>query len=150
LVADSGQRAARSGRAVSFPRVAPRDSSPAPTLFPGQDGNLYGILEYTDINHEGETNGVVYQLSTTGEFNVPYRFPWTPDGPPVPTGSEPSHNLAMGRDGFLYGITKFGGAYISVKICRLALVSRKKEATVELPTGGRVVEELQVGKYRER
>src|SRR5687767_7349405 len=72
----------------------PLDSSPAPTLFQGQDGNLYGILEYTDINHEGDTNGLVYQLSTTGGLTVLHRFPWSRiAGTPDTTGSEPTRNL---------------------------------------------------------
>jgi hypothetical protein len=87
----------------------PLNSSPAPILFQGQDGSLYGVLMYTDVDHEGTTNGAVYQLSTTGSLKYLYRFPWEANQDQNATGSEPSHVITMGKDGFLYGLTRFGG-----------------------------------------
>lgn len=87
----------------------PLNSSPAPTLIQGQDGNLYGVLMYTDVDNEGATNGAVYQLSTTGSLKYLYRFPWAPDLDTNATGGEPANLLAMAKDGFLYGVTRFGG-----------------------------------------
>lgn len=89
----------------------PLDSSPGPTLFQGQDGNLYGVLMWTDINHETTTNGAIYQLSTTGTLKYLHRFPWKSDETINATGSEPGIVMAMARDGFLYGVTEAGGLY---------------------------------------
>jgi uncharacterized repeat protein (TIGR03803 family) len=62
------------------------------------DGNLYGAT-----NRGGSTSaGVLYQLTTDGQFTRLYTFPKTLNGYPF---GYPTVNIVQGTDGALYGAT---------------------------------------------
>jgi hypothetical protein len=106
-------------------KALPRNCNPGRTLFQGADGFLYGVLRETglpiteaqwNLQASGiglpNYNGAVYQLSPSGDLKYLHFFPYIRNGSePNATGIEPLDLLAMGRDGFLYGITNNGGTY---------------------------------------
>jgi len=74
-----------------------------PVMF-GQDGNLYGTT-----SAGGSGNGVIYQLNpNTGAYKILHTFPLV--GQTSPDGSASESGLVQGSDGFLFGVTKSGGA----------------------------------------
>ncbi|MCW3095412.1 MAG: phospholipase D/transphosphatidylase [Chthonomonadaceae bacterium] len=70
-------------------------------LIQGKDGNLYG----TTIGGGPPSSfaGVLYRLSTTGDYKVLHVFSGGPDG------GVPTPGLAEGSDGYLYGAAVVGG-----------------------------------------
>lgn len=82
-------------------------SLPNGTLVLGNDGNFYGVTEYTGSvfpygpnNHTGF--GTVFQIRTNGVLTTLHTFDGT-------NGSVPMGGLTLGRDGSFYGVTFFGG-----------------------------------------
>jgi hypothetical protein len=85
--------------------VLPANFSPSSKLFEGQDGFLYGVAWTSNTK-----GGVIYQISPAGSLRILYRFPFMFNGfTPNTSGADPSNVLAMGKDGFLYGLTTSGG-----------------------------------------
>lgn len=75
-----------------------------PVMF-GHDGNLYGT---TSAGGSGG-RGVIYQLNpNTGAYKILHTFPLV--NQTSPDGSYSESGLVQGSDGFLYGVTKIGGA----------------------------------------
>ena len=73
----------------------------ASPLVQGKDGNFYGIVPAgsapTDAS-DATSPGVVFQITSTGDFTVIHRFA---DGSQSPAGK-----LALGKDGNFYGVTR--------------------------------------------
>jgi uncharacterized repeat protein (TIGR03803 family) len=74
---------------------------PAGGVIMDGNGNLYG----TTIWGGADSGGTVFEVSATGTETVLHNFSGTPDG------WEPSAGLVMDKDGNLYGVTYFDGAY---------------------------------------
>jgi uncharacterized repeat protein (TIGR03803 family) len=73
-------------------------------------GTLYGTALYGgDLNCKNsdfENCGVLYQIGKTGQYTVLHRFA----GPSEGDGAVPGFGqLAVGSDGSIYGVTRFGG-----------------------------------------
>jgi uncharacterized repeat protein (TIGR03803 family) len=88
-------------------------SVPKGPVMIGQDGNLYGTA-----SSGGSTgHGVIYQFNpNTAKYKVVYAFPLVtvpPNiaNPPPPdvNGRDPESGLVQGSDGFLFGVTVYGG-----------------------------------------
>ena len=74
-----------------------------PVMF-ASDGNLYGTT-----SSGGSGNGVIYQLNpNTGAYKILHTFPLV--NQTSPDGSASESGLVQGSDGFLFGVTKTGGA----------------------------------------
>lgn len=115
--------------------VLPYNSNPSETLFEGQDGFLYGVLRETNLPNPKRICGAVYQLSPTGTIRYLHRFPFQfASASPNVGGAEPSDVLVMGKDGFLYGLTKSGGANGSGVFYRLS-TDGTYEVIVDVPAG---------------
>lgn len=77
------------------------DRAEQPPVF-GADGALYG----TTLRGGPTNNGVVYRLTTGGQYSVVHGFTGGADG-----GFPDNIRLLPGPGGWLYGTTPFGGAY---------------------------------------
>lgn len=75
---------------------------PNTTLLLGTDGNFYGTTLYGGANNEG----VIFQISPSGAFQVLYNF-CSQFG--CADGSNPNASLIQGTDGNFYGTTSDGG-----------------------------------------
>jgi len=75
---------------------------PNTTLILGTDGNFYGTTLYGGATNEG----VIYQISPSGTFQVLYNF-CSQFG--CSDGSNPNASLTQGTDGNFYGTTSDGG-----------------------------------------
>jgi len=77
----------------------------------GIDGNFYGT---TAIGGSPGNNGTIYRVSRSGAFATIHSFGYaSPDGSPNPA-------LTQGKDGYIYGITHYGGTYGLGTIFRFA------------------------------
>jgi uncharacterized repeat protein (TIGR03803 family) len=77
----------------------------------GIDGNFYGT---TAIGGSPGSNGTIYRVSRSGAFAIIHSFGYaTPDGSPNPA-------LTQGKDGYIYGITRYGGTQGQGTIFRFA------------------------------
>ncbi|HTS19308.1 MAG TPA: choice-of-anchor tandem repeat GloVer-containing protein [Verrucomicrobiae bacterium] len=74
--------------------------NPVSGLIQASNGFFYGTTQ--DGDPEGG-NGTVFQISSAGTFTTLYSFTGGADG------ASPSSPLIQGADGFLYGVTIFGG-----------------------------------------
>jgi uncharacterized repeat protein (TIGR03803 family) len=82
-------------------------SLPFGPLVLGNDGNLYGITEFTGSVFPYDSNnktgfGTVFQITTNGVLTTLHTFDGT-------NGSAPTGGLTLAADGSFYGVTKFGG-----------------------------------------
>ncbi len=84
-----------------------KGSVPTGSLVLGNDGNLYGVTEYTGSvfpygpnDHTGF--GTVFQITTNGVLTTLHTFDGT-------NGSVPMGGLTLAGDGSFYGVTFFGG-----------------------------------------
>jgi len=84
-------------------------ANPFSSLIAGHDGNLYGLTEYGGTNG---TDGVVYEITPSGAFDIVARFSGL-------NGVAPFAPLARGNDGCFYGTT-FSGNYGYGNIFRLS------------------------------
>jgi uncharacterized repeat protein (TIGR03803 family) len=75
----------------------------------GTDTNLYGTTRLGGASNKG----VIYRISTAGDFSVIHSF----DGD---DGEEPQGRLVVGSDGKLYGTTALGGSKNRGVIYRIA------------------------------
>jgi len=77
----------------------------------GIDGNFYGT---TAIGGSPGNNGTIYRVSRSGAFATIHSFGYaSPDGSPNPA-------LTQGKDGYIYGMTRYGGTYGLGTIFRFA------------------------------
>jgi uncharacterized repeat protein (TIGR03803 family) len=84
-------------------------SSPPIELTLGKDGWFYGVTSYhppTATNQTTIGKGFVFRVSRNGKFQVLGRF--TGKGGSLP-GRKPVSALTINSDGFLFGVTEFGG-----------------------------------------
>lgn len=72
--------------------------APTGSLVLGNDGKLYGV-----------TNRGLYRVSTTGEFESLFRFPFSNEPPAYPMGTDAEGELVLATDGKFYGVTTNGG-----------------------------------------
>ena len=86
----------------SAPQVNEDGCVPTGTLIQARDGALYGSTQVGGANG----TGVLFRISTRGEFSVLYTFPQAFSG----GAASPSKALVEGRDGNLYGVTSLGGS----------------------------------------
>jgi uncharacterized repeat protein (TIGR03803 family) len=110
-------RAAADGTKVeTIHQIAPEDANTAQSgLIQASDGKLYGT---TRFGRAGEFNssGTIYRVGIDGTgFQVIHRFAnltgSNQDLVPINTdGSSPEAELVQGNDGYLYGVTRTGGA----------------------------------------
>ena len=78
---------------------SPDGADPA-ALVQGSDGTLYG----STVTGGAAGAGVIFRMSTNGNnYTILRSFTNSPDG------ADPEANLIIGKDGFLYGTTVFGG-----------------------------------------
>ncbi|MGA2133430.1 MAG: choice-of-anchor tandem repeat GloVer-containing protein [Bryobacteraceae bacterium] len=77
----------------------PRGAQPCASLFAGPDGILYGTAEFGGTANEG----VVFQVTPTGQQSVLYSFKGGSDG------ASPCSSVIRDTAGDLYGTTGFGG-----------------------------------------
>lgn len=82
---------------------------PAGDLVEGVDGKLYGTT-YVGGQHE---NGTIYSVDSSGKLTTLYSI--DPDS----DGSFLLNGLARGSDGYLYGVTQYGGAHSGGTIFRI-------------------------------
>lgn len=75
-------------------------SGPIGGLVQATNGYLYGTTEQGGAYG----GGVLFRISTSGDFKVVHNFQQS-------TGSDPQNTLIQHTDGFLYGETVFGGSY---------------------------------------
>src|ERR1019366_2950861 len=78
------------------------DGSNPSGLVQGGDGNLYGTTRQRGTNNAG----TVFRIATNGTLTSLYSFTGSNDG------AIPNAGLVQGRDGFFYGATEAGGAYL--------------------------------------
>ena len=86
---------------------------PVGSMTLGPDGNFYGTTERGD-NGGGFNMGIVYSLTTNGNFTVLAEFNGT-------DGAFPISGLTLGPDNNFYGVTSGGGANGDGTIYRLGL-----------------------------
>jgi uncharacterized repeat protein (TIGR03803 family) len=80
-------------------------ATPGNGLTAGPDGVFYGMAELGGTNG----NGTIFKITTSGEFTVLHTFSaLDADGQNV-DGAYPLRTIVVGRDGNLYGTTRWGG-----------------------------------------
>jgi uncharacterized repeat protein (TIGR03803 family) len=85
-------------------------SYPVCSLIQGNDGLLYGTAPSGGTNNDG----TVFKLATNGAtFMKIYDFKGSPDG------QQPQGGLLLGQDGFLYGVSGYGGSNSSGTVFRM-------------------------------
>lgn len=77
-------------------------SNPQGHLIEAKDGYLYGMTYYSPYG-PSSTAGEVFKISTAGSFTIVRKFTEATDG------SYPRGSLVQGTDGYLYGMTQYGG-----------------------------------------
>ncbi len=87
---------------------------PAAALIQASDGNFYGTT------YEGGTKstygfGTIFKMSQAGVVTVLYRFAGGTGDGNMPWGA-----LVQGTDGYLYGVTQGGGAFLGGTIFRIS------------------------------
>lgn len=83
---------------------------PGSMLVRGPDGNFYGTG--SDDNGDYHSNGgILFRLTTTGQYEELLRLPIPNGEPTVGTGTVLSDEFVIGPDGTIYGSTNAGGAY---------------------------------------
>jgi uncharacterized repeat protein (TIGR03803 family) len=78
---------------------------PYGALVQGADGALYGVSFGSFNPRFGNRWGVIFRVSLDGRFDVVHKL-----AADESEGSYPNSPLILGRDGSLYGTTRFGGA----------------------------------------
>jgi uncharacterized repeat protein (TIGR03803 family) len=80
-------------------------SDPRAGLLSSTDGFLYGTAE------TGGTNGTgtIYQVTTSGSFNIVHSFGSTLSSGTDSDGAQPTGGIILAADGFLYGTASVGG-----------------------------------------
>ncbi len=83
-------------------------------LFPGSDGNFYGIAGAGGANR----TGTVFQITPAGALTVLHTFTAAPGGSNA-DGAYPVGGLVAGRDGSFYGVANGGGTSGSGTVFKL-------------------------------
>jgi uncharacterized repeat protein (TIGR03803 family) len=87
--------------------VCPDGSAPAGSLVQASDGNFYGTTIFGTVKSHG---GTVFKISPHGHFTSLEKFVADKKGQ-FSDGDFPVGGLVEGKDGFLYGSTRMGGAH---------------------------------------
>lgn len=90
----------------------PGGSFPVGGLVEGEDGNFYG----TTTAGGGTNAGVIYRITPAGSYSVLVDF----DGVHTADGYESYAGMIAGADGYLYGMTIWGGQYGAGVIFRMS------------------------------
>ena len=85
------------------PNVPSDGYSPYAPVTQAANGNFYG----TTIFGGTDANGIVYELSSQGQYTVLHNFG---DGSVTNDGMKPQARIIQGADGLFYGITTLGGS----------------------------------------
>jgi uncharacterized repeat protein (TIGR03803 family) len=92
-------------------------------------GNFYGTTQYGGEGCDGRGCGTVFELSTTGEETILYRFRDVPDG------ASPLGGVALDSSGDIYGTTWLGGVYSMGTV--FSLDHSRNETVLHSFAGGR-------------
>jgi len=91
-------------------------------------GNFYGTTQYGGQGCDGRGCGTGFELSTTGQETILYRFHDVPDG------ASPLGGVALDPSGSIYGTTWLGGVYSQGTV--FSLDSRGNETVLHSFAGG--------------
>ena len=80
-------------------------ANPNAGLIQDAAGNFYGTTQYGGQGCDSRGCGTVFELSTTGQESILYRFSDVPDG------ASPLGGVALDSSGNIYGTTWVGGVY---------------------------------------
>jgi uncharacterized repeat protein (TIGR03803 family) len=87
--------------------VANDGANPTAGLIQASDGSLYGTTVKGGITNNNFAGGVVFRVTTSGQYSVLHRFL---DGTNPYDGAAPYASLVQGADGNFYGTTQAGGS----------------------------------------
>jgi uncharacterized repeat protein (TIGR03803 family) len=104
----------------------PEGRAPASALVEGPDGRLYGTAAWGGAHQQG----TVYRLERDGSVMVLHHFSGR-DG----EGAQPVGDLALARDGWLYGVTERGGKRDGGTVYRINLDGRFERLHTFDPAG---------------
>ncbi|MGZ8927332.1 MAG: choice-of-anchor tandem repeat GloVer-containing protein [Methylobacter sp.] len=108
-------------------------ATPYAGLIQANDGNFYG----TTFSGGSNSNGTVFKIDASGNFNVLHNF-----GPDNNYANSPYGGVIQGSDGSLYGTTSRGGLYTAGTVFKMDLAGNltilydfKSDGTGDYPSG---------------